>query len=85
MPLTYGSGHMRCNLPMTSILGSYIRGIHHVTMIYILHIEVSQFSRFCVLKFVDAGHSGVKMFVVEIFVDRPLSKVHLAIFTSNVR
>ena len=53
-------------------------------MIYILHIEVSQFSRFSVLKFVYAGHSGVKMFVVEIFVDRPLSKMHLAIFTSNV-
>ena len=31
-------------LPMTSILGSYIRGIHHVTMIYILHICHSQFS-----------------------------------------
>ena len=32
------SGHIRCKLPLTSILGSYIHGIHRVTMIYILHI-----------------------------------------------
>ena len=32
--------HMRCKLPLTSILGSYIRGIHRVTMIYILHIYI---------------------------------------------
>ena len=38
MPLAFGSEHIHCKLPLTWILGSYIRGIHHVTMIYILHI-----------------------------------------------
>ena len=33
-----GSGHMHCKLPMAEVLGLYIRGIHRVIMIYILHI-----------------------------------------------
>ena len=41
MPLAFGSGHMRCKLPLTSILGSYICGIHHVTMTYIYYISVT--------------------------------------------
>ena len=39
MPLAFSSGHTHCKLPLTSILRSYVRGMHHVTVIfYILHI-----------------------------------------------
>ena len=31
--------HIRSNIPLTSIFWLYIHGIHHITMIYILHIN----------------------------------------------
>ena len=33
MPLAFDSGHIRCKLPLTSVLGLYIRAIHHLTII----------------------------------------------------
>ena len=37
-----GEGHMRCKLPKAEVLGSYIRGIHQLTMIHVIYIYANR-------------------------------------------
>ena len=52
-PENIGSGHMRRKLPKAEVLGSYIRGIHHVTMIHVIYTliawyEDAIFTKWCI-------------------------------------
>ena len=37
----FGSGHMHRKLPLASVFGSYICGIHQVTMIHIIYVLIA--------------------------------------------
>ena len=39
-----GEGHMHCKRPKAEVLGSYIRGIHQVTMIYVIYTLIARYN-----------------------------------------
>ena len=41
VPRAFGLGHMHCKRPKADVLGSYIRGIHHVSMIHVIYTLIA--------------------------------------------
>ena len=52
MPRADNEGHMRCKHLKVEVLGLYIRGIHHITMIHVIYMLIAQrrhfFTKWCI-------------------------------------